>query len=128
MAHPAAMISEPRPRLATDLFALRLFLVALLVGVSASQARRSRGAASGRAREEGGRASLPRRQSRRAGQAARSLACLRLLPSWAVPPLTSPELDAKNRGRRSWERWSSAQREERVSLACGVDRGRPGQI
>ena len=35
---------------------------------------------------------------------------------WAVPPLTSPELDAGNCGGRRWARRSSAQREGSLRL------------
>ena len=55
------------------------------------------------------------------GQELGSLTCLRLLHSWAVPLLTSPELDAGTPVKRT---------KERVSQACDprVDHSRTGPI
>jgi len=49
---------------------------------------------------------------------------------WAVPPLTTPELDAGNCGGRRQARWSSAQKEEKGPQACDprVDHSRADPI
>jgi hypothetical protein len=56
------------------------------------------------------------------GAQGRGQEALRLLPSWVVPPLTSPELDAGNCGCRRWERWRAVERPERGKGLPGLRR------